>query len=86
MILSSLFISLYPILSQALNVVDVPELRDLLTYISVDLKDNMIPHRTQLAQLISKHFTESYSKMISEIRVSIYNFFFKSLMANTSVP
>ncbi|KAJ7702894.1 hypothetical protein B0H16DRAFT_736274 [Mycena metata] len=41
---------------QALNVVDCPELRDLLLFIGAQLEDEDIPHRTKLGQLISTRF------------------------------
>jgi len=56
---------------QSVNVVDSPELRDLLTFISYEVTDAMIPHRTRLTQLIVENFKVQYENLHSEIQVSI---------------
>ncbi|CAA7268998.1 unnamed protein product [Cyclocybe aegerita] len=53
---------------QSINVVDCPELRDLLLYISVDLKDSDIPHRTKLSELITEAFKREYARMLLNIQ------------------
>ena len=49
---------------------DCPELRNLLLYISVDLDDGDIPHRTKLSELITTAFQWEYQDMINDIKVS----------------
>ncbi|KAJ7482847.1 hypothetical protein B0H11DRAFT_1807231, partial [Mycena galericulata] len=56
---------------QALDVVDCPELRDLLMFIGAQLEDEDIPHRTKLSQLIASRFHTEYTKMINEIQNSV---------------
>ncbi|KAJ7735047.1 hypothetical protein B0H16DRAFT_1765616 [Mycena metata] len=53
---------------QSLDVVDCPELRDLLLFIGAQLEDRDIPHRTKLSQLISDRFQVEYKAMIREIQ------------------
>ncbi|KAF5353589.1 hypothetical protein D9758_013794 [Tetrapyrgos nigripes] len=50
---------------QSLNVVDCPELRDLLLFIGTDLADSDIPHRTKLSELIVQQFQKEYTEMIN---------------------
>ncbi|KAJ7803186.1 hypothetical protein B0H14DRAFT_3778595 [Mycena olivaceomarginata] len=56
---------------QSLDVVDCPELRDLLLFIGAQLDDGDIPHRTKLSQLISTRFHAEYTAMIHEIKISM---------------
>ena len=50
--------------------VDCHELRDLLLFLSADLDDSDIPHRTKLGELIAESFKKEYLKMVAEISVS----------------
>jgi hypothetical protein len=50
--------------------VDCHELRDLLLFLSIDLDDSDIPHRTKLGELIAENFKKEYTKMVGEISVS----------------
>jgi hypothetical protein len=52
---------------QSLDVVDCPELRDLLLFIGAELQNEDISHRTKKSELISKQFQVEYEKMIKEI-------------------
>lgn len=72
--------------AQSLDVVDCPELRDLLLFIGAQLEDGDIPHRTKLSQLISTRFHIEYTAMIKEIQVRKYfsrNLFVNSLHQNS---
>jgi hypothetical protein len=51
---------------QSLDVVDCPELRNLLLFIGAELQDEDIPHRTKMSELISKRFQV---ELIKEIQV-----------------
>ncbi|CAA7265591.1 unnamed protein product [Cyclocybe aegerita] len=55
---------------QSLDVVDSPELRNLLLFISVDLNENDIPHRTKLGELITEGFKKAYLAMLQDIEIS----------------
>ncbi len=48
---------------------DSKELRDLLVFISVDLTDRDIPHRSMLTKLIVENFQREYVKLKEEIQV-----------------
>jgi len=48
---------------KAPNVVDCPELRDLLLLLSADLRDADIPHRSTLTKLIIDNFQKEYEKL-----------------------
>jgi hypothetical protein len=61
---------------QSINVVECPELRELLLYIGTDLQDRDIPHRTKLSELITSRFKLEYSRMVNEINVSSLRLFF----------
>ncbi|KAJ7703836.1 hypothetical protein B0H14DRAFT_3903685 [Mycena olivaceomarginata] len=56
---------------QSLDVVDCPELRDLLLFIGAQLEDDDIPHRTKMAELITERFKVEYQKMIHKIQNAI---------------
>lgn len=65
MVLISVFV-----FTQAPNVADSPELRDLLLYIGAELlADADLPHRTKLTELIRKRFKMEYQKIIEELKV-----------------
>ncbi|KAJ7303017.1 hypothetical protein DFH08DRAFT_986961 [Mycena albidolilacea] len=53
---------------QCLDVVDCPELRNLMLFIGAQLDDGDIPHRTKLSQLISTRFRAEYTAIIREIK------------------
>lgn len=61
---------------QSINVIDSPELRDLLTFISSELTDADIPHRSTLTKLIIRNFQAEYDKLCEEIQVRQFGFFF----------
>ncbi|KAJ6620952.1 hypothetical protein B0H10DRAFT_2432551 [Mycena sp. CBHHK59/15] len=54
---------------QSIDVVDCPELRNLLLFVGAQLEDEDIPHRTMLSKLIAERFQVEYNKMIREIQV-----------------
>lgn len=57
--------------SKSMNIMDCPEFRDLLLYISQECsEDEEIPHRTKLTELIGKRFKEEYIKMVECLCVS----------------
>ena len=58
--------------NKSLNVVDSPELRNLLLYIGagVGLLENDIPHRDKLKNLINRYMSKKYKEMIEDIQVS----------------
>ncbi|CAA7271021.1 unnamed protein product [Cyclocybe aegerita] len=56
---------------QSLDVVDCPELRDLLLYIGVELSDDDIPHRTKLSEIITTNFKQEYMAMLLDIENSL---------------
>jgi hypothetical protein len=62
------------IVIQSLDVVDSPELRDLLIFIST-LDDGDIPHRSKLSELITKAFKKEYMEMTTEIEVTASPFY-----------
>jgi hypothetical protein len=47
------------------------ELRELLVFISHDLTDKDIPHRTMLTKLIIENFHKEYKKLLQEIQVTV---------------
>lgn len=54
-----------------MNVMDCPEFRDLLLYISQGyLEDEEIPRQTKVTELIGKQFKQEYIKMVERLRVS----------------
>ncbi|CAA7260564.1 unnamed protein product [Cyclocybe aegerita] len=53
---------------QSINVIDSRELHNLLTYISYELMDDDIPHRSTLMNLIIQHFFKEYGKVLLEIK------------------
>jgi hypothetical protein len=55
--------------SQSLDVVDCPELWDLLLFIGAQLDNGDIPHRTKLSQLISTRSHTEYTAMVRKIQV-----------------
>lgn len=54
---------------QSINVVESPELRNLLLYIGTQLHDGHIPHRTKLSELITERFKVEHAAMIQDLRV-----------------
>lgn len=63
---------IYSHLPQSINVVDCPELRDLLLYIGTELEDGDIPHRTKLSGLIVENFQREYKKMATDVQVRVF--------------
>lgn len=58
-------------LFEAINVIESPELRDLLCFVGQgNLTDKDIPGRTELKKKITEAFQISYRKMAKEIQVS----------------
>jgi hypothetical protein len=55
--------------SQSIDVINCPELRDLLLYIGAQLEDSDIPHRTKLGELITARFKLEYANMVQDIAV-----------------
>lgn len=55
--------------SQSLDVVDFPELWDLLLLIGAQLEDHDIPHHTKLSEMITTRFKTEYNKMVEDISV-----------------
>ncbi|KAI5823081.1 hypothetical protein K523DRAFT_225338, partial [Schizophyllum commune Tattone D] len=39
----------------------------LMLYLCIELKDEDIPHRTELGKLIMKRFQEEYSRLVADI-------------------
>ena len=60
--------------------VDNEALRDLLVFISADLTDKDIPHRSMLSKLIVENFQREYVRLQEEIQVSP-----NSLIINSSL-
>jgi hypothetical protein len=54
---------------KSVNVVETQELRDLLLYLNVDLKDSDIPHRTKITQVIFESYHREWKKIVAELRV-----------------
>ncbi|KZT30251.1 hypothetical protein NEOLEDRAFT_1054476, partial [Neolentinus lepideus HHB14362 ss-1] len=54
-----------------LNVIDSPELHDLLLFLSVKLTDNDIPSCKKLGRLVVQKFTEEYNKMKQDIQQAL---------------
>ncbi|KZT21840.1 hypothetical protein NEOLEDRAFT_1030986, partial [Neolentinus lepideus HHB14362 ss-1] len=54
-----------------LNVIDSPELRDLLLFLGAELTDNDIPSRKKLGRLVVQKFTEEYNKMKQDIQQAL---------------
>jgi len=52
-----------------MNVVESPELRDLLLFIGTDLTEHDIPHRTKLSELIVLRYKAEYAKLMVEVQV-----------------
>lgn len=69
---------------QSLDVVDSPELCELLLFISTILDDGDIPHRSKFSELITKAFKKEYMEMTTEIEVSPFLFYF-AIGRNTHV-
>lgn len=55
---------------KAPNVIDCPELRDLLIFVSADLTEADIPHRSMVTKLIIENFQKEYEKLCKEIQVN----------------
>ncbi|GLB45637.1 putative encoded by [Lyophyllum shimeji] len=53
---------------QSINVIDSPELRDLLLYVGTQLDEDDLPHRTKLTQLIYERFQLEFKKLIEELK------------------
>ncbi|GLB37952.1 putative encoded by [Lyophyllum shimeji] len=53
---------------QSINVIDSPELRDLLLYVGTQLDEDDLPHRTKLTQLIYERFQVEFKKLIEELK------------------
>ena len=60
---------------QSVDVVESPELRELLLFISPHLNEVDIPHRTKLSELITAGFKREYLAMLKDIEVSVHHFF-----------
>ncbi|KAF5332789.1 hypothetical protein D9611_005171 [Ephemerocybe angulata] len=56
---------------QSLDVVDCPELRDLLLYLNATLEESDLPHRTKVAQLVTESFAREYKNMVNDISNSL---------------
>ncbi|KAJ7468179.1 hypothetical protein FB451DRAFT_389795 [Mycena latifolia] len=56
---------------QSLDVVDCPELRDLLLFIGAELEDRDIPHRTKLSELVSQRFKYEWTRMVEDMANSL---------------
>ncbi|KIK79105.1 hypothetical protein PAXRUDRAFT_162177 [Paxillus rubicundulus Ve08.2h10] len=54
-----------------MDVVDCPELQDLLLFIGGDLTNADILHRTKLRELITERYKVEYAKMLTEIQNSL---------------
>jgi hypothetical protein len=61
-----------PMFLQSLNMVDCPELPDLLLFIGTELEERDIPHHTKLSELITAHFKTEYNRIIGDINVSLH--------------
>ena len=48
---------------------DSDELQELLIFISPDLMDKDIPHRSTLTKLIIENFQKEYKKLLQDIQV-----------------
>lgn len=58
---------------QAVNLMDCPEFRDLLLYVSQGLLDDCdIPHRTKITEVIGQRFKEEYVKMVERLQVHFH--------------
>lgn len=55
---------------QSLNVVECPEFRSLLLLLRNDLKENMIPHRSKLRELIIDAWREYFQALKKDLAVS----------------
>lgn len=55
---------------QSINVIESPELRDLLLHIGTQLDDKHIPHRTKLSEMITERFKVEHAAMVQDICVS----------------
>ncbi|GLB45625.1 hypothetical protein LshimejAT787_2500170 [Lyophyllum shimeji] len=53
---------------KSINVIDSPELRDLLLYVGTQLDEDDLPHRTKLTQLIYERFQLELKKLIEELK------------------
>jgi hypothetical protein len=68
-------IQLFIYIFQSINVVDCPELRELLLFIGTEIEDYDIPHRTKLSELITSRFKVEYNRMIEDINVRFRPFY-----------
>lgn len=59
---------------KAPNVIDCPELRDLLIFVSADLTEADIPHRSMVTKLIIENFQKEYEKLCKEIQVNWWSY------------
>lgn len=64
-----LFAAVLILLLQSVNVVESPELRDLLLYIGAELEEADIPHRTRLMGLITERYIYEHKAMVDEMKV-----------------
>ncbi|KAF5375571.1 hypothetical protein D9615_009215 [Tricholomella constricta] len=53
---------------QSINVIESPELRELLLFLGTQLTDRDIPHRTKLTEIIIDCFKTEYKAMVSDIQ------------------
>ena len=60
---------------QSVDVVESPELHELLLFISPHLNKVDIPHRTKLSELIMVGFKQEYLAMLKDIEVSVHHLF-----------
>jgi hypothetical protein len=65
---------------QSIDVVDSPELRELLLYVSPHFDKVDIPHRTKLSELITADFKREYLAMLKDIEVRLHDFLLSFLV------
>ncbi|KAF5387624.1 hypothetical protein D9615_000715 [Tricholomella constricta] len=53
---------------QSINVIESPELRDLLLFIGTELTENNLPHRTKLTEIIVESFKKEYAELMNDIQ------------------
>ncbi|KDQ06613.1 hypothetical protein BOTBODRAFT_91089, partial [Botryobasidium botryosum FD-172 SS1] len=57
---------------QSINVVEGAEFRDLLLFISTELEDTDIPHRTKLTQLIFERYNLEYNAIVKDLALGAF--------------
>lgn len=60
-------------IQQSINVVECPEFRDFILYISPDLEDSDLPHRDKMKALIMREFSHARSDILRELQVRFQN-------------